>query len=263
MFSYDLVHGHRWLVGDEKLLAGCAQHREPAAIPLAEGTRLLMNRATGLLLALERLRRKEFTAADADFVARNLAKAELALGDAVLVAHAQYRGSVRERHRRLLSLGPGDAPGWLPEVCARHAQGVEFKLHPQRSAAPREELLATHAKVSALAERVWLWFESHRLGRTFGSAVEYARHAPAPAGAPSLRNALVNVKVSGPRALFRASALRPPRECVLRTLPLLLWEPAALTTPALLEFAQRQLATDARDFAGLVRAYRERWQHVN
>mgnify|MGYP006142135189 CR=1 FL=1 len=48
---------------------------------------------TGLLFARERLDRPHFTAADADFVGRNLAKARLALGDAVLaVSLGRLRG---------------------------------------------------------------------------------------------------------------------------------------------------------------------------
>src|SRR5207248_7591902 len=73
MFSYDLRMGHRWLFGREELLAGCAHHRSSDEIPLSEATRLLMNRGSGLLFARERLEQREFTAADADFVRRNIA----------------------------------------------------------------------------------------------------------------------------------------------------------------------------------------------
>src|SRR3954470_23870388 len=48
MFSYDLTMGHRWLVGTEELLAHCEHHRAADKIPLSEGTRLLMNRCSGL-----------------------------------------------------------------------------------------------------------------------------------------------------------------------------------------------------------------------
>jgi hypothetical protein len=264
MFSYDLALGHRWLVGREDQLARCAHHRVAENIPLAEATRLLMNRCTGLLLAQERLMRREFTAADADFVRRNIGKAELALGDAVLVDHAQYHWSVRERHARLTRLSASEKLPWLADVCRHHAAGVEFKLHPERCAAPREELLAQFAPLAALAEKIWLWIERRRIGSLFGSARDYALSAPNkwPDSSPA-RNTLVNLKVLGLRPLLRASAGCHPRERVLHALALLLWEPATLTTPELLECVQTELLTDAKTFPDLVRAYRDLWAKVN
>lgn len=261
MFSYDLAMGHRWLVGREELLAKCAHHREAERIPLAEATRLLMNRCTGLLLAKERLLRAEFTADDADFVRRNIAKAELALGDAVLVAHGQYHWSVRERARLLARIGQLRTLPWIERVCAHHAAGVEFKLHPERSRVARETLVAQHGPVADLARELWLWIESTRLARNFPSPADYAASPweKWPDSLP-LRNALVNLKALGPAALQEGRAWRHPRERVLHALCLLLWEPA---TPAVLAQVQRELRTDATGFAELVRAYRELWQQLN
>src|SRR6185295_5994072 len=84
MFYYDLLWGHRWIAGNERLLHGCDHLRDARQIPVMEAVRLLMNRCSGLLFAKERLLREVFTSAEADFVQRNIAKAELALGDAVL-----------------------------------------------------------------------------------------------------------------------------------------------------------------------------------
>src|SRR5208282_91144 len=106
MFSYDLIAGHRLLWGH----APAARLPEwdwpngPDGIPPAEGTRLLMNRCSGLLFAHIELDREPFTPARADFVRRNLAKAQLACGDAILAADGQYHWSCRRRHHRLASL---------------------------------------------------------------------------------------------------------------------------------------------------------------
>src|SRR5690606_26068981 len=54
MFSYDLLSGHRRLVGRDDLFDGCEHHTVAEDIPLAEATRLLMNRCSGLLFARER-----------------------------------------------------------------------------------------------------------------------------------------------------------------------------------------------------------------
>ena len=90
MFYYDLMMRHRWLVGDESLLAGCAYHCAASRIPLREATRLLMNRCSGLLFAKEQIRRNPFTSENADFVNRNLAKAQLALDDVLLTVEDSY-----------------------------------------------------------------------------------------------------------------------------------------------------------------------------
>lgn len=264
MFSYDLAIGHRWLVGREEMLARCAHHRAAENIPLAEATRLLMNRCTGLLFAQDRLMRREFTGADADFVRRNIAKAQLALGDAVLVAYGRYDWSARERHVRLLSLPARETLPWMDDVCRHHAAGVEFKLHPERCTATREALRATFAPLAALAEKIWLWTERRRLGILFGSARDYAMSRPnkCPEGSPA-RNMLVNFKALGVRPLLQARAGCHPRERVLHALCLLLWEPATLTSTELLELVQEELQTQAKTFPDLVRAYRELWQKVN
>lgn len=223
MFYYDLVLGHRWLVGDDALLGGCAQHREPGRIPLHEATRLLMNRCSGLLFALERLGRPSFGAEDADFVGRNLAKAQLAFGDAVLAAQGQYHWSCRERHERLLRL---EAPDGLPldDLRRHHAAGVEFKLHPVRSVESRDTLRPRHAELGHLGRRLWLWLESRRLGSPFGSPRAYAR-APADLcpETSAWRNRLVTLRAFGPAEALGPRGARYPRERLLRALCLLLW----------------------------------------
>ena len=113
------------------------RHRDAGGIPLAEATRLLLNRCSGLLFARERLERAAWSPEDADFVGRNLAKTQLACGDAVLTAFGQYHWSCLERHRRLRRLkAPEDLP-WLSETRRHHHSGVAFKLRPRRTAASR------------------------------------------------------------------------------------------------------------------------------
>ena len=264
MFSYDLVMGHRLLVGDPGLLARCAHHREAGQIPLSEATRLLMNRCSGLLFARERLEQREFTGADADFVRRNLAKAELALGDAVLVAFGHYHWSVRERHRHLERLARTEPTPWLDAVRRHHAAGVEFKLYPERSVTSRDALLAEHAALVPLAAEAWLWLEGKRLGASFPSASAYAtdpRDLCPETAAP--RNLLINLRALGVRPLLERRAGRHPRERIFRALSLLLWEPTALFDPPTRAVLQRELQTDASSFSQFMRAYRALWSQVN
>ncbi len=264
MFSYDLVAGHHRLIGDAGMLAGCSHHHEAGQIPLGEATRLLMNRCSGLLFARERLAQREFTAADADFVRRNLAKAALALGDALLVVFGRYHRNVRERHRQLGLVARLEPLPWLDAVRQHHAAGVGFKLHPERSTASRADLLEAHAAITALAAPVWLWLEGRRLGTVFASPAAYAgTPLDLCPGTPRLRNVLLSARALGPGALAATGAGRHPRARVFRALSLLLWEPDALEAPGLRRRLQRELRTDATTFAAFLRAYRALWSRVN
>jgi hypothetical protein len=264
MFSYDLVSGHRWVIGDEDFLKHCARHHESEAIPASEATRLLMNRCTGLLLAKERLQHPAFTPEDADFVARNIAKAQLGAGDAVLTAFGHYHWSVHQRHRRLERLVRRERAAWLNEVYRHHARGIAFKLHPERSNASRAELAELHAEVTAFCREAWLWVENRRLGARFWSIRDYiaCRKNKWP-DKHRFHNLLVTGKALGLRAIAAGGRFRHPRGRVLNALPILLWQPDALASDETLTRLQEELRTAARDFAGLVAAYRELWLKVN
>jgi len=259
MFYYDLVMGHRWIFGDEALLRGCEHHRHPEFIPLAEATRLLMNRCSGLLFAKERLVRDYFSAQDADFVGRNIAKAQLALGDVVLTGLGRYHWSCLQRNHRLDNAFL-NVP-WFDSVRALHRQGVDFKLHPLQDGRPREELLAAHNEVRALAMQVWLWLEEKRLNLRFTDVREYAlasiNKCPE---THSLKNLAINLR-SFP---FRVSgAMRYPRNRALNSLPLLLWAWDENPDPAVVRVIKGNLGVNDNSFDSLVRAYQNLWRNFN
>jgi len=176
-----------------------------------------MNRSSGLLFALERLQRDEVTPDDADFVARNIAKAQLALGDVILTERGLYHWSCRTRRERIRTLELS------PDLVAHHAAGVAFKLHPTRSAASREELLALHESVSEEARKLFLRIESRRLRTTFHAVEDYTRSTldKCPETSP-LRNRLINARHFGLRAFADP---RYPRQRLLHGLCELLWRP--------------------------------------
>lgn len=262
MFSYDLICGHRRVCGPAGLLDGCAHHERAEDIPLAEATRLLLNRSSGLLFSRERLAREPFTTDDADFVERNLAKAKLALGDVVLAAVGQYHWSCRERSRRLSALTPPGEMPWLDAVRREHASGVKFKFQPHRSVRSANELKGDFERIALLACRIWLWVESHRLGTEFRSPVSYALHpAPKCPGTPMWRNWLVNARHLGAMELMKGRrAFRYPRERLLRALPVLLWQPVMLVNPRVRQCLRRELQTTATDESRLLAAYVRLWE---
>lgn len=214
MFYYDLYHGHRWVLGDDTLLADAAHHAEAKHLPAEEATRLLMNRASGLVFAAARLARADFTRDDADFVFRNIAKARLAMGDALLTSAGLYHWSCLVRHERLRDFVT------TPEVLAHHREGVAFKLHPSRSRHSRDELAALHADVSAEMREVFLRIESLRLGVAFADVAAYRAYHPKFPGASTLRNRLVHFRDRGLRGLAET---RHPRELLLDQIGEVLW----------------------------------------
>ena len=265
MFSYDLVTRHHLLLGPENFFAHCTHHRAAARLPLTEASRLLMNRCSGLLLARDRLETTPFTTEDADFVRRNLAKAALALGDAVLTVLHRYHWSCRERHRRLThDCALGGMPAWCHEILRLHAEGVAFKLRPERSRATREELAARYHEILPLAHAVWLWVEERRLGLRFADARAYALdRRPKFPDARSGRETLAHLKQGGLTGLFSGEPLKPPRDRLMRALALLLWVPDALRQPRLLMRLQRELQTDAVALPAFVRTYRTLWSRAS
>ena len=123
MFTYDLAAGHKIVFGSEAIFEGCEHHLAAEQIPPHEATRLLFNRCSGLLLAGEYLRHDTPTTEETDFIGRNLAKAQMAFGDAVLTVFGQYHWNCLKRHARLEQLTvPESLPG-IEAVRQCHARG--------------------------------------------------------------------------------------------------------------------------------------------
>lgn len=264
MFYYDLVMGHRWLVGDDTLLAGCEHHREANRIPLHEATRLLMNRCSGLLFALERLQRPGFTSQEADFVGRNLAKAQLAFGDVLLTAHGQYHWSCLERNRRLNTFPFEGELGWARCLVPHHNAGVDFKLHPIRSTESRDALQERHRELTQLGGKLWLWLESRRLKQRFQNAGAYAHSLTnlCPETSP-WRNRLIHARTFGVSAALASESCRYPRERLFRSLATALFDRNEPPKPPDLQPIRSWLRTDAQDFPGIVAAYAKLWGRFN
>jgi hypothetical protein len=265
MFSYDLASGHRLLwgtvSGDHH--SGWDLHRCAENIPQSEATRLLMNRCSGLLFARAHLEREPFTPFAADFVRRSVAKAQLACGDALLASHGRYHWSCTERHRRLQDLARDKRSPWFDEALRHHAMGVEFKLHPEPAALPREALFAMHGEVTGFAKNCWLWLEARRLGRAFPSARAYVEDAcdKCP-GSSRLLNFLHNLRADGFRPRARPLPWRHPRQRAFHSLALLLWEPEAVSDPVQLRRVETELNAHGNSLGEWIAAYRSLWSRV-
>jgi hypothetical protein len=238
-------------------------HLVAEQIPLAEATRLLMNRGAGLLLAREKLAAGSLSPDDADFVNRNIAKAELACGDAVLTAYGRYYWSCGERHVRLVRLAELNPDSWYDALLRHHAAGAAFKLHPSPRPPARHILLARHAEVTELMRHCWLWCERRRLGRTFATVRDYAADpADKLPGTAGPRNVLQNLRMDGFRPHLRPRPWRHPRQRAFNALALLLWDDEAPSMAATRAQLQGELHSGGSSFAEFLRDYKTVWRHV-
>lgn len=264
MFYYDLAMGHRWALGDDRLLARCDHHRDATKIPLHEATRLLFNRCSGLLFSKARLKQDTFSQKDADFIGRNCAKVQLAMGDALLTAGGQYHWSCRERSRRLAASPDSLDEDLMKKARAHHEKGVRFKLHPEHNRLSRAEIEKLHREIGDLAGEVWLGIERKRLKGNYRDAREYgvsgANKCPETWGA---RNRLVNARAFGMKTAFGKLAGRYPRERLFNALALMLWMDDSEKDNRLLSTLQTNLRTKAETFADLVKAYEVLWLRFN
>jgi hypothetical protein len=265
MFSYDLAAGHRllWSRGPTDVILGWDLHLNAENIPQAEATRLLMNRCSGLLFARIQLEMDSFTASSADFVRRNIAKAQLACGDALLTAHGRYHWSCRERHRRLMDLAQSKNSVCFTTALELHAKGVEFKLHPETGAISRDALVASHHEVTEFALKCWLGLEARRLGCLFPSARAYAEDTcdKCPGTSPFL-NVILNLRANGFRLRAKPTLWRHPRQRLFNLMSLLLWDPDTTEDPDLRRRVERELNVSAGRIGEWAPAYRALWSRV-
>lgn len=261
MFTYDLAAGHKIIFGSEGIFEGCEHHLAAREIPPHEATRLLFNRCSGLLLAGEFLRQASLTFAESDFIARNLAKAQLAFGDAILTIFGQYHWNCLRRHARLDRLAIPQSPCWIDEVRQLHACGVEFKLHPQSATKSAEDLQKQHVVITRLGLQLWLWAEGRRLNHPFSCARDYALavFSKCPETA-AWRNCLINLRTFGAGALWDGGIFCYPRERLFEALCLLLWDEKAVDESTLRQRLKNNLRARTARWQDLILAYKNIWQ---
>lgn len=219
--TYEMVTRHRWVLGDDSLLTGCTQHLDPVRIPLDEAMSLMLDRCSNLLLARNRLYHRNFSVEDEAMVVRSFAEAQLAMGDAVLIARNEYHWSASERSLRLTA---HRSPSWALTLVGHHLQGVEFQARPQVQGESRGSLVVRGQQISDLASQVWLWLEQNRLKHTFTSVRKYAHDEGSKCPSSSqIENLMFNARIFGSAGLSSRWRLRHPTERLLRTMPLLLW----------------------------------------
>lgn len=243
LLNYEMKYGHRVIRGNEKILAAMPAYPHDA-IPLSEGTRLLMNRGKLLLDIKRRLARPEIlTREERQRFIKFLFKADLAFGDCALLLREAYDLSyVIKRHR----LPEIDLSGLSDPraLVSAYSRAIDFKERVDFHSAENGNIHLRFAETVARYEQFFLWYERRRLNRKFQTLEKYAHTFPhlGKEGSP-LKNALHNLRAFGPSAVRYSFA--HPRLRLYATLPLL------LTKQADREEILRLLNSDRSDFEEL------------
>ncbi len=221
----ELKMGHIVLHGPPDVLAAMPDY-DPKRVPLVEGARLLMNRCVGLIQARMLLREKRTLAVEEQqFAIRNMYKALMAAGDAVLFVNEVYSPSYVRRGRIFEEITLKGVPRG-EQLRDRYRDALEFKLRPQHQLPPGKDLSSWLEENIALFGNVFLWFERQRLrepGMGWDDYMTLPHRLPAPTFSESVLNVLRNLRaratpVAGPTALRLH-----PRDLILRIAPSLLY----------------------------------------
>ncbi len=128
LMMQELKRGYRLAAGED-LLEKYLPEFAPEALPFSEACRLLLNRGMGLLLAGAKI---SSGSTDTDFILRNIYKAILGAGDAMLIAGGKYSWKLAGRREMIVN---SDLPDmWKTLYC----EAVDFKSSPHRQ--PKENM---------------------------------------------------------------------------------------------------------------------------
>lgn len=189
---HELLLGHIVVCGNQDVLSQHCPKYLHSMPPLAEGSRLLLNRGAGLLWALRVAEGLE-QAPDQDFCRRNLFKAQMAQGDVALMWGERYTISYQERPTRYQQLD-----GW-PLAPADYQLAMQFKMNPDSV----DTTQPSGAQLLAVASNhlaTLLRFDGLRLGRDFADGSAYANEGKARENWPvglleALKNLIRNLRV--------------------------------------------------------------------
>jgi hypothetical protein len=219
----ELQHGHRITCGRDDALSGM-RPMPIERIPLAEFTRLMLNRGSLLLMNQRQLAAGGPKSGDElEQFSRYLDKALLACADARLAAAGRYDPSYAVKRRRLDDLrwsGSRDFLRRYDRALAARA-GDRWPLLAAEAAAAQDLVVADW--LESLAE-----LETSRLGQLPDwdrySSARIGKGQSAAGALGVMRNLAVTMRDFGPGELMRNAtwALRYPRERLISVLPALL-----------------------------------------
>lgn len=221
----ELKEGHHVVIGPDDILATMPAY-DTAHPPLEECTRLFMNRGVGLLLARQKLDSDEaLDLEDHEFIVRNIRKAQLAMGDALLFLYGVYSPGYVERLKRFRTLDLKEVPGG-EKLCQYYEEASEFKLRPSHGVPTGLTMRTWHDEVAHFYEQLFLWFEQHRLNDpelTWDTYQQRSRRLASPGVQERIKNMMRNLRIKTPHLPLTRELFLHPRDRVLAHLPSILF----------------------------------------
>ncbi|MCB1136250.1 MAG: nucleotidyltransferase domain-containing protein [Chlamydiia bacterium] len=259
LMNYELRNGHRVLWGPTDALNMMPQF-SAKAIPPSEGTRLLMNRGS-LLLMLKQKHRSLRELGQRDYVeaVKYMAKAWLAMGDCLLLAQQRYGVSYIQKEAEIVQLPSLDGlvdQAWLIE---HYLKAIAFRSWGDPEVFRHEDLDALLARTIKVYSSFFLWYESQRLGDQFldieGYEAQLRQNTGQPEGA--CKSLALNL------LLLWAGALSPSPQYLLK-------HPRYRLFAALLLLLERknqplacQLLAEKGTWDALVQKYFRLWERLS
>ncbi len=155
---YDMRFGHKTILGDPNYVPSLTRFR-PENIPSRDALRLLVNRGTLLVINEQLLEEKNGETEHRERVIRNIMKAIIGYGDALLFFLGEYHWSYAERQKRMKD--QGDVP---PEFRVRYDEAAEFRFQPDYARYESRDLRAWMTELRSELEPVHRMCEARRLG---------------------------------------------------------------------------------------------------
>lgn len=157
LLNYEMKYGHMVIWGDEHILDAMPEYAHDA-IPLSEGSRLLLNRGKLLLDIKRRLSQAEpVTGRERIKFIKFLHKVQLAFGDAALLAAKQYDISYTVKKDRIQDIGGCPNREW---VIGGYRKAVELKEWGDFRALEDYDIPKEFKKVTDVYLRFLPWYRT-------------------------------------------------------------------------------------------------------
>jgi len=174
LLNYEMKFGHMVIWGDQNI-ADIMPNYVGAALPISEGTRLLLNRGKLLIDIQQRLATQEpLTPEERETFIKFLFKSGLAFGDCTLLINGKYDISYTEKKVRIEDMRGSDVPD-SNYMIAAFRKAIGFKEWGDFEALQDLDIEKEFHKTRAYFIDFFLWYEGRRLKTDTQTTAAYAR----------------------------------------------------------------------------------------
>lgn len=223
--NYEVKHGHVMTYGEEDPTDDMPDWRAEY-IPLFEGTWLFRNRGAGMLIpALYFMCDGGVPEDKKENFVIECNKAQLAMGDSILLLNRLYHHLYSERLRRIEDLDVSSIPEGTT-IIEHYREALEQKLRPDSNKFYKRDLKKWWFEIKNLMDIFYRYFESQRLCINFSDWLEYAELSK-PEDALEMRMFLSSL-LRSPLSIFssskrRRTLLKSRKSCFIAIVALLLF----------------------------------------